>query len=102
MNTTRRNFIKNTAFATTAVGVAPTILNACASPGEKVTVALIGCLGQGFNNLKSFLKEGNNVECVALCDVDNKVLEERALNVEEITGSKPRIYNDFRRVLEAV
>lgn len=99
MNSNRRNFIKNTAVATAAVGVAPAILNACASPAEKVTVALIGCLGQGFSNLKSFLKKGNNVECVALCDVDAKVLEERVPQVEEMTGLRPKTYSDFRDVL---
>ena len=42
MNTNRRNFIKNTAMVTAAVGVAPAVLNACASPAEKINVALIG------------------------------------------------------------
>lgn len=77
MNSNRRNFIKKTAVATAVVSVAPAILNACASPAEKVNVALIGCRSMGFNDLKSFLKKDNNVECLALCDVDSNVLEER-------------------------
>ncbi|NCB06841.1 MAG: twin-arginine translocation signal domain-containing protein, partial [Bacteroidia bacterium] len=51
MNTNRRIFIKNTAVAAAAVSVAPAVLNACASPAEKVTVALIGCRSMGFNDL---------------------------------------------------
>lgn len=99
MNSTRRKFIKNTAVAATAVGVAPTILNACASPSDKVTVALIGCLGMGWNNLNAFLSK-DNVECLALCDVDAKVLEERAATVEKQTGARPIITGDFRDVLD--
>lgn len=86
--------------AAAAVGVAPTILNACASPSEKVNVALIGCRSMGFNNLKAFLRKGNNVECVALCDVDKNILEQKAAAVENMTGKRPQIYGDFRHVLD--
>jgi len=100
METNRRIFIKNTAVAAAAISVAPAILNACASPAEKITVALIGCRSMGFNDLTSFLKEGNNVECVALCDVDSKVLEEKAAEVEKLTGTRPQTFGDFRKVLD--
>lgn len=86
--------------AAAAVGVAPSILNACASPAEKINVALIGCRSMGFNNLKSFLRESNNVECVALCDVDNKVLEAKVAQVEKMTGKRPKTEKDFRNILD--
>lgn len=104
-NFSRRKFIKNAATATAAVGVTPLILKACASPSDKVTIALIGCRSMGFSNLESFLKQ-DNVECMALCDVDSRVLEEKAARVEEITsaegktGKRPKTYNDFRKVLD--
>jgi predicted dehydrogenase len=100
MNTNRRDFIKHSAIAAAAVGVAPTILNACASPADKVTVALIGCRSMGFSDLKSFLRKENNVECVALCDVDTNVLETKAAEVETLTGIRPKTYKDFRHVLD--
>ena len=100
MNTNRRDFIKHTAVAAAAVSVTPAILNACASPAEKVNVALIGCRSMGWSNLTSFLKDGNNVECVALCDVDAQVLEEKAAAVEKQTGKKPQTVGDFRKVLD--
>jgi predicted dehydrogenase len=100
MDTNRRKFIKNTAVAAAAISVAPAVLNACASPAEKITVALIGCRSMGFNDLVSFLKEGNNVECVALCDVDSKVLEDKAAEVEKLTGKRPQVFADFRKVLD--
>jgi predicted dehydrogenase len=53
----------------------------------------------GWSDLSSFLKQ-ENVECVALCDVDSKVLEEKAAAVEKQTGKRPQTYADFRKVLE--
>ncbi|MBW6537854.1 MAG: twin-arginine translocation signal domain-containing protein, partial [Mariniphaga sp.] len=85
MNSDRRRFIKNSALATAAISTFPTIMNACASPAEKVKVGLIGCRSMGFSNLRSFLKEENNVDCVALCDVDSNILESRAADVEKLT-----------------
>lgn len=99
MNSDRRKFIKNSAIATAAIGAFPTIMNACASPAEKVNVALIGCRSMGFNNLKTFLEQ-DNVECLALCDVDANVLETRAADVEKLTGARPQTVKDFREVLD--
>lgn len=98
MNTNRRDFIRNSALAATAVATAPAILNACASGNELVRVALIGCRSMGFTDLQSFLKE-ENVECLALCDVDSTILEARAAEVEKLTQKKPLLYRDFREVL---
>lgn len=100
MNSNRRDFIKKTTVAAAAVSVGPTILNACVAPAEKVNVALIGCRSMGFSDLTSFLKEGNNVECVALCDVDQHVLDGRAADVEKMSGKRPQTFGDFRKVLE--
>ena len=100
MNSNRREFIRKTAVAAAAVSVGPAILNACASPAEKVNVALIGCRSMGWSDLTSFLKEGNNVECVALCDVDQHVLDGRAADAEKMTGKRPQTFGDFRKVLE--
>lgn len=99
MNSDRRKFIKTSAIATAAIGTFPTIMNACASPNEKIVVGLVGCLGMGFNDLKAFLKQ-KNVECGAMCDVDRNVLEERAAEVEKIQGKRPLLYDDFRELLD--
>lgn len=96
----RREFIKHSAMAAAALGVAPSILNACASPSEKVNVALIGCRSQGFANLKSFIREENNAECLILCDVDSKILESKGAELEKLTGNLPLLEKDFRKVLD--
>jgi predicted dehydrogenase len=99
MKPNRRTFIRNSAMATAALGTFPTILHAGFSANEKVVVGLVGCLGMGFSNLKTFLAQPN-VECGALCDVDRNVLEERAAGVEKIQGKKPVLYDDYRKLLE--
>ena len=97
--TDRRTFLKQSAIVTAGIAVVPAILNAGCSPNEIVNVALIGARGQGFENLKSFLKN-KDVNCVAICDVDTRVSEPRAAEVEKISGKKPVIYGDYRKVLE--
>ena len=78
----------------------PSILSSSPIPAsEKLTVGVIGVNGMGFSNLKTFLKFPE-VECAALCDVDSKVLEKRARETEEISGKKPALYKDFRKLLE--
>ncbi len=100
MNSNRRRFIKNSALATAAIGSIPMFMEACASSGERIGVALIGCRSMGFSNLKSFLSKDNNVDCVALCDVDSNILESKASEVEKMTGKRPVLYSDFRKVLD--
>jgi predicted dehydrogenase len=100
MTTNRRTFIRNAAVTASAVAAFPTVMKAGAiSPNDKVTVALIGCKGMGFSDLTAFLDQPG-VECAALCDVDNNILQERAAEVEKKTGKKPDLYEDFRRVMD--
>ena len=100
MKTDRRNFLKKTALASAGISAYPGLLNASRrSANEKIVVGLIGVNGMGFNNLKSFLQIPG-VTCGALCDVDSNILNKRAMETEEITGKKPALYSDFRKMLE--
>lgn len=69
------------------------------SPNERIVVGLIGCKGMGWSNLTAILRAGN-VECAALCDVDENVLNQRASELEDRTDTKPKLYTDYRRMLE--
>ena len=70
------------------------------SPANKIKVALIGCRSQGYSNLNVFL-DYPEVECIALCDVDDEWLNKRAADVEKKTNSKvPHLYKDWRRVID--
>ena len=97
----RRSFVKKSgavAGTTLAASMIPWTVS-CSSPSDKIGVALIGCRSMGFTDLKAFLAE-DNVECIALCDVDKKILDERATEVEKLKSKRPQVFADFRKLLE--
>lgn len=102
---TRRNFLRNSALAATAVAAAP--LDALAaerrvstgSPNEKMRVGLIGCNGMGWTDLSAHMKMPD-IECVALADVDQSVLDRRAAEAEKSWGKRPQVFKDYRKLLE--
>jgi predicted dehydrogenase len=99
--TTRRGFIRNTALAAAGLTVAPSLrASKIVAPGDRINVGVIGCNGQGFSDLAAFL-ENPEVECIALSDIDDSVLERRAGNVEKIRGKKPaNLYKDWRKLID--
>ena len=99
---TRRDFLQTSASITAGAMLSPLILpgmNSRVSAADKVVVALIGCNGMGWYNLTDHLKSPE-VECAALCDVDENVLNRRAAELEKLTGKKAKLYKDYRQVLE--
>ena len=103
MSTTRREFVKNAAMTGLGLGLLPnTFANNTfniISPSHQLKVGLIGCKGMGYSNLQRHLKIPG-VECIALCDIDQNVLNERAGQVEKLQGKKPALYGDYRKLLE--
>jgi predicted dehydrogenase len=99
----RRTFIRHSALGATGAGIA-TILPFSPSFGrnasaDKVNVALIGCRNMGFGVLNHAMTF-DDVNCVALCDVDENVLNQRAAELAANYNSKPKHYKDFRKLLE--
>lgn len=66
---------------------------------DRINVALIGCRNMGWGDLNDALLRPE-VRCVALCDVDRKILEDRAAELEKRIGVKPDLYGDYRKLLE--
>jgi predicted dehydrogenase len=103
MKNNRRNFIKKSSFAALASITATNFIakNAFSKNTNvaELKCALIGCNGMGFSNLQRHIKIPG-VQCVALCDVDQSVLDKRAIDTEKIQGLKPTLYNDYRKLLE--
>lgn len=83
------------------IGLMPGILNAQQpiSANDKINVGLIGCRNKGFHVLKNFLNSGE-VNCLGICDVDSKVLEEKMAELKSGYGINPKAYGDFRKLLE--
>ncbi len=102
----RRNFLQKSAFSAVGLGLTPLIGGSYSSiygmtaPSNKIKVALIGCRSMGYSNLSTFL-EYPEVECVALCDVDDEWLNKRAADVEKKSGKKVKhLYKDWRQVID--
>src|SRR5215210_6200915 len=71
------------------------------APSDSLTFGLIGAKGMGWSDLNAHRRiEG--VECIALCDVDREVPEQRAGELEKAAGKKPALYGDYRKLLENV
>ena len=105
MNISRRNFIGRSAAAVATGIVAPSLLNgqkifvSPAAANDKIGVALIGCRGMGWSDLSDFLIHPE-IECLALCDIDENVLNSRVAEVEKWKNKKPAAYGDYRKMLE--
>ena len=105
MPVTRRRFLTDSTAAAAGAGAASLLLAAVrtraqgVSPSDKIVVGVIGCNGMGFSNLWSLLRM-EEVECGALCEVDAGVLERRRRDVEAMTSVTPKVYGDYRTLLE--
>lgn len=69
------------------------------APSDKLRYGVIGCKGMGWSDMRSHLNLGE-VDCVALCDVDQSVLDMRSEDVQKMGGKKPTLYGDYRKMLE--
>jgi predicted dehydrogenase len=100
MTTNRRNFISNSVTAAAGLSLLkPMHAYSMVAPSDKVNVGLIGVRSMGFGDLRGHLATGN-VNCIGLCDIDQNVLEKRAADVQKDFGQTPKLYSDFRKLLE--
>jgi len=103
--TNRRTFIKNSAAAAAGLGISSSLSASIWSPtrvpgaNDRIRLALIGAHNMGWYDLEDLLKQPN-VECVALCDVDRSVLEERTGWFRDQGLPLPSTAVDYREVLD--
>ena len=105
MKNSRRQFVKHSSIGIAGISLASTLPLAALAPkrkiwaSEKVNFGVIGCKGMGWSDMRSHLLM-EDVDCIALCDVDQSVLDERAVQVAEARGTKPKTYGDYRKLLK--
>lgn len=111
MPTTRREFLQSSTQLAAGLGLSPLLTSESASAqprpssaADTISVALIGGNSMGWADLTSMLKHPN-VRCIALCDVDQNVLNRRAADLAKLPTAtaadpKPMLYNDFRKLLD--
>jgi len=101
--TNRRNFIKTSGTIAAGVTVAsmiPGTVSCASKANEKIVVGAIGLNGMGYSDLRAMLLQGN-VECAAICDIDQSVIAKRLPQIVELNnGVTPETYTDYRKLLE--
>ena len=94
----RRTFLKESGLVSLGVGLSALPVGRVGA-NDTINIALIGCNGMGFANTRSTLNVPGT-RCIALCDVDRNVLERRSGELVELYGEQPRIYSDYRALLD--
>lgn len=106
---TRRQFLEKSGKTAIGVGLGAVVSGAVSSPvfgragkvsaNNKVLMGCIGTGGMGMANMGHFLGM-DDVEVVAVCDVDSNAMNRAAAEVEKRKGKKPQMVKDFRKLLE--
>jgi len=99
MNITRRNFLKTTAAAAVVFPHIRIGANSKIPANDKLNVALIGCRNMGWGDLTDILLN-DDVECVALCDIDKTILDNRKAELIKMGKKEPATFGDYRKLLE--
>jgi predicted dehydrogenase len=97
----RRTFIKNLSVASAATAISVPFIqpSRANSPNESVNVAITGIRGRGRDHYGALAKIPN-VNIVAICDIDKRLLPEAVAAIEKLTGKKPDTVTDFRKLIE--
>jgi predicted dehydrogenase len=96
MSIARRDFIAGAA----AIGGAQLLGTARASAAsDSIRVAILGLGGRGRDHMRDCAKIPG-VKVVAFCDPDETRMAQRATEFQSLTGQKPALQQDLRRVLE--
>ena len=94
----RRNFVRQSMLAVGATSAIPIFNYIPKMQGEKLRVGVIGCNGMGWSNIRSMMKM-DDVDCVAICDVDANVIEKRLKDYAEMRSNTPDTYRNYEDLL---
>jgi len=105
---TRRDFLKRSATVATGALILPQIIPSTAlgmggklPPSDRIVMGAIGTGSQGTSNLRDFLALKNQVQFVAVCDVDTNHSAKAKGYADEANKNKDcRVYGDYREFLE--
>ena len=89
----RRKFLHRSLLASAGMAAFPGVLSAgelnrrpkIVGANDQINFGLIGCKGMGWSNMNSHLLLPE-VNCVALADVDQRVLDQRTEDVYKLRG----------------
>ncbi|MEN6424728.1 MAG: Gfo/Idh/MocA family oxidoreductase [Phycisphaerales bacterium] len=95
---TRRQFVKGSLAAGLGMAVAGPV-SRVRGANDEIRVAVVGINGRGGSHISEF-EEMEGVRVAAFCDVDRKVLDDKAAAFEKKYGHPVDKYVDIRRLLE--
>lgn len=105
MKTSRRSFLKTAGKTAAAVGITSALpweslakTKSLISANGRINVGVIGINGMGWADFKSLTKIPD-VNPVAICDVDDNVLNYRKYELAK-AGIQVKTYSDYRKLLE--
>ena len=103
MTTTRRDFIKTTAVATLGVSILPAPYTLSRDDNAKVRLGFIGVGLRGQSHLELALSR-NDVEVIAICDIQQRMIDMSIGLVAQAGKPKPQIILDgpqgYKKLLE--
>lgn len=99
-NTTRRNFIKNTSLALSAMAIPASSYARIIGANERINCAGVGLNGRGMGHL-SAINAIKGMSIAAVCDVDTRVIaKSQKVCAEAYDTPKTKAYKDYRKLLE--
>jgi len=94
----RREFVKSSSLATAwTIMISPKSLKRV-SANDKIQIGVIGCNGMGWSNTRAMLSM-DDVNLVAICDVDQNVIDKRLNDYKAFRSNIPKTYLDYRELL---
>ncbi|MBL8850979.1 MAG: Gfo/Idh/MocA family oxidoreductase [Planctomycetaceae bacterium] len=95
----RRAFLQQSAALGIGVGLNAALPARAVAANDKIRMACIGVRGRGFGVMQAFAAHPD-CDITHICDVNESVRLERGDQMKDITGTKPKLVNDFRELLE--
>ncbi|MDO5571770.1 MAG: Gfo/Idh/MocA family oxidoreductase [Bacteroidales bacterium] len=102
---TRRNFLKKSATALAGGLILPSFLEDnylygnVLGANDRINVGLIGCRSMGWGDLQALLSNPQ-IDCIALCDIDQNVLKNRGAELTTQRNKAPQLFGDYRKMLD--
>ena len=98
-NSDRRKFLQQSTAAAAAATVFSRGRIAKAAPSERLRTGFVGVGGRAKTLLNLFAAQ-NDVDILALSDIDSRRLQEAVETVKTNNGNHPKTYGDFRHIID--
>lgn len=96
---TRRNFVKHSAVAATAMAIPASSYSRIIGANERVNFAIAGLNSRGLAHILA-ASVVENAAVTAFCDVDPRVFDKSQRSLSQMDGGTAKTYIDIRKLLE--